>query len=214
MGFKIVHSAINYSDAMAATKSAGNCMGQSCQWAIQLIKGEMQSLMQPCFSAGAALQREYDSAWENLKFFQDGDVIFFRRQAKKVSSSGIKSDIVTRSGASVSLVNSLPSFSGNAAVVIGWRCQDTPSCFSKFGITLSHSGHAVALLRLKNNGVVYLYDPNCGIYEWIPSPGVSLKSDLKQYMLAKEYGVHVRMDGAMMLSTHEDIPANREHVYI
>ncbi len=199
---------------MALKNMDGICMGQCTQWAIQLIKEGMQSLMQPSFHKGNNLQSLYDRVWEKRWFFQNGDIFFWEKLKKDISSKTIAVEIAKKSRSVVALVNSLPSFKGNAAIVIAVRCQDTPSCFNAFGITASHSGHAVALMRTKHDGAIHFYDPNYGVFRWVPESGLPLALEIDRWMLSHNYGVRFLLEGAMMLSTDEHIAANYVHVAI
>jgi hypothetical protein len=213
MGFVLEHSAVNYLDGLAATKSVGNCMGQCCLWAMELISGNIQSLVQPCISAGGALHREYINTTAHAKFYQDGDVRFWRSLEGRVPKN-INCKIAKNRNKAEKLLGSLENFSGNAVIVMGWEIENTAHCLSSLGVFNAQGGHALAALKLKHNGSVYLYDPNYGVYQWCRSPGASLMFEIQQFIRDKDYGMAAQLDGAMMMSTNEHIAANNEHVYI
>lgn len=214
MSFKRLHKAINYHEHLEATNSAGLCLGQTWLWMSEIITGVSGTLSPPNFFMGGKIQAEYeaydDAGGSSLAFMNN-----------KVSELQLKVPdkcLVRRSvndyDSSVALVNgfSLPS-GENAVVYMSWKIGADKSPLLKV-MRKYDRFHAMALLKLKSDGKIYLFDANFGVFEWIREPGVKLKTDIKKYVLQKYHRPVAAMRGALMLSTNSDIPLNFEHVIV
>ena len=112
---------------------------------------------------------------------------------------------------SVELVNEFSLASGeNAVIYMSWMIAGKCPLLK----VMRNSSHAMGLLKLKNNGKIYLFDANHGVLEWVREPGVKLKKDIKKFMLQSPGRSVLIMRSAMMLSTKSDIPLNVEHVIV
>ena len=100
-------------------------------------------------------------------------------------------------GDSKEVIKKLPDFAGAAGVVACWSYRNAedlkhPDWHYRSG------GHAIGLIKQQGDKGLYLYDSNFGIYQWKKEQGVSLKDDLKRYLLGKQiYGVHVWPNATM-----------------
>lgn len=205
MGFVLRLAVTDYSRKLEAQGLGGQCMGMSCAWAIDVIAGTKASIEEPLLEKGIKLQNDCRLKFAGRNSASEGCTAFFN----SLVLYELKKEVARDHDPSVKLVNSLPTASGNAAIVASWSIQDELSCLGRFGPFFRNMGHAVGLMKLKQSQAVYLYDPNYGVFKWRQESGVSLKSDLKQYMLRTGvYGRRVKMEAAMKISTDNHIPAN------
>lgn len=189
-------------------------MGISSLWVRELFRRNTSSLAEPNVMEGRSLQARYGFFSKEAKRVQDADVAFWSEQAGLLCDFGVRKIIARDYSSSVALVNSLPKAFGNVAILTGWQYSDTQSCLNRFGFyrPSAKGGHVVALFKLKSAGEIYMYDANFGVHRWNPVSGVSLKTDMKRYMIEADYGLIAKMDVAMMLSTNSDIPADKKPV--
>lgn len=207
MSFELLHAATSYREFLRATDGPGLCMGMSWLWASGAMGGTTKALTPPNVLMGGQVQGEYEAGNQDA-------IYFFNRKVSELQSKAPGKCLQQRntedSKTSVDIVNALADgFSGNAAVIMCWGINKRKSKLDKaFG--RYDSAHAMALLKLKHNGKIYLYDPNRGVYEWRQTNGVELKKDIKHFMLSPSRAM-VALYSAVMVFTQHDIPLN-EHV--
>ncbi|WP_409281680.1 hypothetical protein [Pseudomonas defluvii] len=214
MSFELVAPQENYAASLDFYNKGGNCMGISSLWVRELFRRNTSSLAEPNVIEGRGLQARYGFFSKGAKCVQDADVAFWSEQASLLCNFGVKKIIARDYSSSVALVNSLPEKFSNTAILTGWQYSDKQSCLDRFGFyrPSAQGGHVVALFKLKGAGEIYMYDANFGVHKWHPTSGVSLKTDMKRYMIEAGYGLIAKMDVAMMLSTNNDIPADKKPV--
>ena len=212
MSFKLLHKAINYQEHVEAINSSGLCLGQTWLWMSEIISGVSGTLSPPNFFAGGKIHREYRER------FRVAALSFIDMKASELISIVPEKCLEQRKAkgyaSAVALVNEFSvATGGNAVVYMAWGLNAHKITLNKV-FCQYESGHAMGLLRLKNNGKIYLYDPNIGVFEWVKEPGVKLKTDIKRFMLQSPGRSMAAMMSAMMLSTKSDIPLNFEHVIV
>ena len=211
MSFKRLHKAINYHEHLEATNSAGLCLGQTWLWMSEIISGVSGDLSPPNFLTGGKIQAEYEAHYDAC----GGSLPFVDVKVSELRLKVPDKCLVQRSAqdheSSVELVNEFSLASGeNAVIYMSWMIAGKCPLLK----VMRNSSHAMGLLKLKNNGKIYLFDANHGVLEWVREPGVKLKKDIKKFMLQSPGRSVLIMRSAMMLSTKSDIPLNFEHVIV
>lgn len=210
----MLHKSINYSEYLNQIKSDGLCFGQSWLWMSEVMSGAKGSLIPPDFYKGEVIHNQYRAVTVST-----GDATFFLNQKiselkSRAPEKGLQEQRANDYASSVKLVNALPaSSSANVAIIMSWGKNKEQSTLNKM-LCRYDSAHAMVLLKLKHNGKIYLFDPNEGVYEWVPESGVGLKTDVKRCLLKNTSSVMVAMRSATMLSTKSDISLNFEHVMV
>lgn len=212
MSFKLQHRALNYNEHLQAINSGGLCLGQTWLWMSEIISGVSGTLSPPNHFKGGEIQKEF------LAYSGGDPVSFINIKVSELKSKVPEKRLEQRKAkdyaSSVALVNEFSVASGgNAVVFMCWGINTHQSTLNKVFCRYDRA-HAMGLLRLKNNGKIYLFDPNHGVYEWTKDPGVELKTDIKRFMLQSSTRSMVAMTCATMLSTNSDISLNFDHVMV
>lgn len=211
MSFKLLHRSIDYRAHMEATNGGGFCFGQTWLWMSEIISGVSGDLSPPNFLTGGKIQAEYEAHYDAC----GGSLPFVDVKVSELRLKVPDKSLVQRSAqdheSSVELVNEFSLASGeNAVIYMSWMIAGKCPLLK----VMRNSSHAMGLLKLKNNGKIYLFDANHGVLEWVREPGVKLKKDIKKFMLQSPGRSVLIMRSAMMLSTKSDIPLNVEHVIV
>ncbi|MGG3793334.1 hypothetical protein ABEU86_03480 [Pseudomonas paraversuta] len=211
MSFKLLHRSIDYRAHMEATNGGGFCFGQTWLWMSEIISGVSGDLSPPNFLTGGKIQAEYEAHYDAC----GGSLPFVDVKVSELRLKVPDKCLVQRSAqdheSSVELVNEFSLASGeNAVIYMSWMIAGKCPLLK----VMRNSSHAMGLLKLKNNGKIYLFDANHGVLEWVREPGVKLKKDIKKFMLQSPGRSVLIMRSAMMLSTNSDIPLNFEHVIV
>lgn len=214
MSFELIAGPVFYSDAMNHFGGEGNCLGMSGQWAMTVIGSEAKNLAEPNVIEAKGLQTHYRHSLAHSNV-SGAEVFFLEREAEKRSLGHIKRKTAIGYGAAVDLVNSLPKKSGNVTIVTCWdfsseeHMKVKQGCLGRFRTPDSWAGHAVALFKSKKSGAIVFYDPNFGRYLWKPTAGMSLKSDIKRYLIDTYADVAgTRMTSAIMFSRDDHVLAD------
>lgn len=214
MSFKLLHESINYVEYCKAVGSNGLCFGQSWLWLSDIITGASGSLIPPDFHKGAVIHQEYREVCSSPRAY----VGYVKQKASvlklKFPERGLQLQSADDYDSSVKLINQLPACSvGNAVILMSWGLNEKTSTLKKV-VGWHDAGHAMVLLKLKHNGLIYLFDANKGVFIWIRTSGVELKTDVKRLMLESGRFSMAAMTDSIMLSTQSDIPLNFEHVVV
>lgn len=203
MSFKNIYPPRGYVE-YCAEKGKGFCFGQSWLWLSNVMTGAAQSLAPPDFHRGSIIHAEYLAQGAGGRY-----EAYLKRKVTALqtmhSSKCFQRHSAVNYASSVELVNALPVQSdGNAVVLMTWALHKNSSTLKRM-LSWDDGAHSMVLLKLKHHENIYLFDPNFGTFEWVVSPGVELKTDVKRFMLANyPYGMAYLRD-AMMLSTESDI---------
>lgn len=203
MSFKSLYVPHGYVEYCAEKgKGIGFCLGQSWLWLSNLMTGAANSLTPPDFHQGAVIHAEY-LAQGGVRHYEN----FLKRKVSELKtrhpSKFFQQHSAVNYASSVELVNALPVKSeGNAVVLMTWALHKN-SCMLKRMLSWDDGAHSMVLLKHRKS--IYLFDPNFGTFEWVASPGVELKTDIKRYMLANYPYAMAYMRDSMMLSTDSDV---------
>lgn len=216
MSFEHVYEAVSYRDHLNATGSRGNCLGQSWLWMTDILAGSAISLAPACFLKGDVLQKEY------LQHVARGgacvvDMGFYIQKGRELQGSARGRCLVQRNASgnasAFEMVNAFArNAQGDAGMIMTWNISDKRKRLSYHDEDYE-SGHAVALLRLNDEGKIYLYDPNTGVHEWHEAVGVNLYTDIERYLMARSRRA-VFLSCVSMFSRQGVSPLNFRKVYV
>lgn len=197
MGFVRVNGDMRSVRVLNESKMTGKCMGLSCAWVVDVLRGRLNIGREPCLKKGIFLQSLYEFNFKGCTKPESGNARFFKTLTMLDEKYNLAREIKSGKGDCKGVIKKLPDFAGAAGVVACWSYRNAedlnhPDWHYRSG------GHAIGLIKQQDDKGLYLYDSNFGIYQWIEQEGRSLKDDLKRYLIEQKiYGVDVWPNATM-----------------
>ncbi len=192
-----------YQARLTADKNAGRCAGQSVTWVLDMLENKVDSLSPADLDRGARYQDKYEVMFDthsrgglgaNEHLFKSIAYSAKNPHVRTDVSRSIKDDVCVAKGMGRMQVDKFMASSGNAFLVMHW---DNGT-----------DGHSMALAKTKNNGRIYLYEPNSGVVAYSAGE-LSLYDDIKQVLIQRRIitrSPELRM--SVLLSTPLDLRIN------